>query len=131
MEESIPWFFSTSASQYVVLGGTVISVCLQILYHLGFSEVILLGIDHDYGLKKEDAERPGGLFVSGENFNVHHFTPDYFPKDGDDMHIDIVAMERAYELSHEAFKNAGRKVLNASPGTKLETFPKVRLEDVV
>ena len=134
VEKANPWFFSTSADRYVVLGGTVMFACLQILYYLGFSEVILLGVDHnysEYGLTS-DSTGERGKRVPVEDLQGLHFTSDYYQPEGvRKIHIDLTASERAYQLSYEAFENAGRKILNASPGTKLETFPKVRLEDVV
>ena len=44
---AVPWFFSTHPERHVVLGGSVMGPALQILYYLGFSEVIMLGLDHD------------------------------------------------------------------------------------
>jgi hypothetical protein len=38
------------------------------------------------------------------------------------------AAERAYELAHEAYLADGRRILNASPGTKLATFPVVEFD---
>jgi len=123
VEKSTPWFFSTCVDHYVVLGGTVIFVALQILYHLGFSEVILLGIDHDYGLKKKD-KKQGGVVIPVQKLKGHHFTRNYYPLGGN-AHVDLVGIERGYKLAYEVFKNDGRKILNASPGTRLDIFPKV------
>ena len=123
LTDANPWFFSTEADRYVVLGGSVIIVCLQILYHLGFSEVVILGLDHDYGFEDDKLKKKGGMYLKSENI-VAHFTNDYYPV-GVDVHLDIGAMERGYQLAHDAFINDGRKILNASPGTKLEIFPKV------
>ncbi|WP_309398967.1 hypothetical protein [Cerasicoccus maritimus] len=117
-----PWQFSYLPDRYIFLGGTVIFVCLQILYYLGFDEVVILGLDHDYGL---DLNKTGkrGKYVDSGSLSMH-FRKDYYRK-GEQVHIDMHGMERAYQLSEEAFRESGRRILNASPGTKLDTFQKV------
>ncbi len=118
-----PWLFSTCADRYVVLGGSVLAVGLQILYHLGFAEVITLGLDHDYGLSPEENARPG--FLKPSKDLDAHFLPDYYKQDGVDVFIDMLAAERCYRLSLEAFERDGRRIWNASPGTKLDILPTV------
>jgi len=122
-----PWKFSYSPDKYVFLGGTVIFVCLQFLYYLGFSEVIVLGLDHDYGVDNDNVPKEGKV-VDGDKLSAH-FTKDYYRK-GEQVHVDIHGMERAYELAKEAFDADGRRILNASPGTKLETFEKVEFDSL-
>jgi len=129
LQKESPWFFSYSPDRYIVLGGTVIFVCLQILFYLGFSEVILLGIDHDYGIAKEKLG-PRGLLYSTKKLDAH-FTDKYYPKDCGKVHIDIAGSERGYKLANEAFKKAGRSIVNATPGTKLDVFPFVKFSDVI
>jgi len=125
--DSVPWFFSMSPHRYVVLGGTVIFVALQILYHMGFKEIIICGLDHDYGIQKNDLGKHGS-FIPTENLNAH-FTPDYY-KQGGNLHLDLEAMERSYKLAHEIYTSDSRTVLNASPGTKLDIFPKVEFDSL-
>lgn len=120
-----PWKFSYLPNKYIFLGGTVIFVCLQILYHLGFEEVVVLGLDHDYGIDKQDIPRDG-QYVNSTNLSAH-FRKDYYRKD-EQVHIDIHGMERAYHLANEAFTLGGRRIVNASPGTKLDVFEKVEYE---
>ncbi|GHC06825.1 hypothetical protein [Cerasicoccus arenae] len=117
-----PWQFSFQPDRYVFLGGTVIFVCLQILYYLGFEEVVVLGLDHDYGIDPNSVPK-SGQYVSSDKLGAH-FTKNYYRKD-EQVHIDIHGMERAYALAETAFRYDGRCVLNASPGTKLDIFEKV------
>jgi hypothetical protein len=114
--------FSTNADQFVVLGGTMIFVGLQILYHLGFSEVILLGVDHNYSIAKEQLAK-GGEMMSAKNIDAH-FLPNYYRRGGK-FFMDIESMEHACRLADEAFKADGRRILNASPGTQLDVYPVV------
>lgn len=120
-----PWHFSKEAHRYVCLGGSVIAVGLQILYHLGFSQVIVLGLDHDYGLTPEE-ERQEGFEKRAADLNAH-FIDSYYGPDTQ-VHIDVPASERAYQLAQDAFVADGRSILNASPGTKLAIFPVVEYE---
>ena len=121
-----PLEFSREASKSVFLGGSVIFVCLQILFQLGFEEVVLLGVDHDYGIDPKSMPQ-NGVVVDSKNLSTH-FTDNYYPQDTQ-VHIDIHSSERAYSMAANAFSDVGRKVLNATPGTKLEVFPKINLED--
>ena len=127
VEKQRPWFFSTQPDRYVTLGGTVIFVCLQILYHMGFSEVILLGIDHDYGIDEKKIDELG-VMVNSEDIEAH-FKKGYYPKGGK-IHIDLKGSLRAYHLANEAYNLSGRKIINASPSTKLDIFPKVDYESL-
>jgi len=120
-----PLSFSYEPHRFIFLGGTVIFVCLQILYFLGFNEVILLGVDHDYGLDKGKVPQ-GGVNVSSDHLTAH-FTKNYY-RSGENVHIDISGAERGYKLALNAFENDGRKIFNASPGTKLDVFPLKKFE---
>lgn len=123
-----PWKFSYRPHQHIFLGGTVIFVCLQILFHLGYDEVIILGLDHDYGIDPSQVPREG-LFVNSDNLKAH-FSNDYY-RAGEQVHIDIYGMERGYSLAKRAFDSAGRKVTNASPGTKLDIFEKIDFDRIL
>ncbi len=116
-----PMSFSTDAAGLVFLGGSVVFPALQILFHLGFEEVVMLGIDHSYG----DAVQ-GAVPVS----NLKHFKPDYYPGPAC-VHCDIPAMEHAYSMALEAWNADGRRLVNATPGTQLDIIPQVDLGTVL
>jgi hypothetical protein len=122
-----PWKFSHHPEEFIFLGGTVIFVCLQILYYLGYEEVVVLGLDHDYGIDKANIPK-SGQYVSSNSMSAH-FKKDYYRKN-EQVHIDLHGMERAYQLAQEAYSSDGRKVLNASPGTKLDTLEKVNYDSL-
>ncbi len=122
-----PLRFSYEPHRRVFLGGTVIFTCLQILYYLGFQEVILLGVDHSYTAPSKDAQ--GSYWLDSQKMQ-DHFMAKYY-KEGTQVNIDMPAMDRAYALSVEAFEQGGRRLVNATPGTKLEIIPKIDLEDVL
>lgn len=120
---SPPVAFSRNPARFVVLGGTVVFVGLQLLYWLGFERVILLGIDHDYGEREKN-----GHFTTADQIVGRHFRDDYYPAGGN-VHIDIAGSERAYRLAKEAFESDGREILNASSSSNLDIFPKVTVKD--
>ncbi len=120
-----PYAFSSAPDRHIFLGGTVIFPALQILHYLGFEEVILLGVDHNYG---PDEKRNEAYFTPSDALNAH-FKDDYYQKPTS-VHIDFPAMERGYQLSKEAFENSGRRIFNATPGTKLETYQKIEFDSL-
>jgi len=101
-------------------GATVTYVALQLAYHMGFSPVILVGVDHDFVTKGNANET---VTSSGEDLN--HFSPNYFGKGYKWQLPDLETSERAYRMAKAAFEKADRQVLDATVGGKLDIFPKV------
>jgi len=125
----VPMRFSTRADRVVYLGGSVLFVCLQLAYWLGFAKVILLGVDHDFGLDRSELVYGGTRLVVGKK-DRFHFSKDYLRPETT-AHCDMLATERAFRLALEAFQTSRREIVNATPSTKLEMIPKVELEDVL
>ncbi len=101
-------------------GATVTYVALQIAFYMGFSEVVLIGIDHDF--KKKGI--PHTLIVS-DGDDADHFDIQYFPKGFRWQLPDLRTSEYAYTLARDAYRADGRQVLDATIGGKLNIFPKV------
>ncbi len=112
--------FSTNASRIVWVGGTVSYIALQLAYHMGFDEVILVGFDHSYSIPKE--AKVEGRAITSTSDDPNHFHPGYFGKGyrWHDPRVD--RMERAYENARRAYDAVGRKVINATVGGQLEVF---------
>jgi hypothetical protein len=112
--------FSFDPSRWAWIGGTVTYVCMQLAYYMGFEEVYLVGMDHDYS-------KPSHVVTEGNDWTSHgddpnHFHPDYFG-DGYRWHDPQTdRMERAYEAARRSFEAGGRKIFNATVGGKLEVF---------
>lgn len=122
--QKVPFDFSLTPEEFFYAGGTVIFLALQLAYHLGFKEVIVLGLDHTY--REEDYKniKHSGYYYDTHNGDNAHFDPEYNPQ-GIKVHVDLDAMERGYAIAKEYFERDGRKIFNASPATKLEIFEKV------
>jgi len=112
--------FSKDVPHEIFAGQSVTIMQLQMAYHLGFSEVYLIGMDFSYALP-ESTKVEGCNYTSQED-DVNHFHPDYFGK-GKKWHdpkLDRVLL--SYEKCKEAFEADGRHIYNATVGGKLELF---------
>jgi hypothetical protein len=125
----VPLRFSKRADRIVYLGGTVLFVCLQLAHFLGFQRVILLGVDHSFGFDRSEAGY-GGKRIEVVGEDKIHFDRNYNP-DGHSMHCDMVATERAFSLSRNAFEKDGITIINATENSGLDVVDKVPLQDLI
>jgi Protein of unknown function DUF115 len=112
--------FSRHPEHGVWAGGTVTYAAMQLAYHMGFQEVILIGVDHsfaDKGLPNRTVQSTGP--------DQSHFHPDYFGEGFKWQLPDLETSEAAYRLARDTFAEDGRRILDATVGGKLEIFPKV------
>jgi hypothetical protein len=112
--------FSPDARRRLWEGATVTYVALQLAFHMGFDEVILIGVDHSFATQG----KPNTTVVS-QGDDPNHFHPGYFGKGFRWQLPDLETSERAYILAREAYQRIGRRVLDATVGGKLTVFPKV------
>lgn len=101
-------------------GATVTNITLQVAYYLGFKQVILIGVDHNYTTQG----KPNSTVVS-QGADPNHFNPNYFGKDFRWQLPDLETSERGYAMARQAYEAAGRQVLDATVGGKCQIFPKV------
>lgn len=100
-------------------GHTVTFVCMQLAYYMGFSKVLLVGVDHRYKFEGEPNQE---LIAQGPDPN--HADEDYF-SNGAKWHApDLVKSEEAYQMAREAFEKDGREIINVTPNSALEVFEK-------
>jgi hypothetical protein len=107
-------------------GFTVTFVAMQIAYYLGFSQVILIGVDHSFSTKG-----PNTREVVSEGEDPNHFSPVYFGKGVRWALPNMEGMETMYRRAGDAFEKDGRVMLDATVGGKLTVFPKVTLEEIL
>jgi 6-hydroxymethylpterin diphosphokinase MptE-like protein len=112
--------FSTDVRGRVWEGATVTNVTLQLAFHMGFQQVILIGVDHNYSA----VGKPNTTVVS-QGDDPNHFSPAYFGKGFRWQLPDLETSEIGYAMAREAYQKAGREVLDATIGGKLMIFPKV------
>lgn len=105
-------------------GSTVTYVAMQLAYYLGFKQVILIGVDHNFKTKG----KPHKIIKQEEN-DPNHFSPEYFK--GMKWQLpDLVTSEMAYQIAKYEFEQDGREIIDATIGGKLNVFKKVKYESL-
>jgi hypothetical protein len=112
--------FCSTLTGRVFEGFTVTNVALQLAYYMGFSEVILIGVDHNYV-----TQGAANQAVISEGDDPNHFAANYFGKGFKWQLPDLAGSERGYLRAREAYSQVGRRILDATVGGKLTIFPKV------
>jgi hypothetical protein len=100
-------------------GATVTNLALQLAFHMGFKQVILIGVDHNFTSKGE-----ANKIVISQGDDPNHVSPNYFGKGIRWQLPDLDTSEIGYALALDAYQKAGREVLDATVGGKLTIFPK-------
>ena len=114
------WVFSPDPLSGLHEGWTVTYVAMQLAYYMGFSEVVLIGVDHHFATQGDPNKE-----VTSEGSDPNHFHPDYFGK-GVRWHLpDLERSEGSYLKAKQAFEAEGRRILDATVDGKLTIFPKV------
>jgi uncharacterized Rossmann fold enzyme len=106
-------------------GFTVTYVALQLAYHMGFKQVILVGVDHNFV-----TQGAANQAIISQGDDPNHFAPNYFGKGFKWQLPDLVGSERAYIMARGAYSKADREILDATIGGKLSIFPKVNYDSL-
>jgi hypothetical protein len=111
--------FSPDVRGRVWEGATVTNVALQLAFHMGFEQVILIGVDHNFAT-------PGkaNTTVTSDGDDPNHFSGQYFGKGFRWQLPDLATSEIGYHLARQAYEQAGRSIVDATVGGKLTIFPK-------
>jgi hypothetical protein len=118
--------FNGDATGRLWEGATVTFVAMQLAYFMGFSQVILIGVDHNFTTKGT----PNTTVVStGDDPN--HFHPGYFGQGFRWQLPDLETSEIAYHMAKEAYAKDGREILDATVGGTLTVFPKVDFNTIL
>lgn len=112
--------FASDVCGRVWEGATVTNVALQLAFHMGFAQVILIGVDHNFATKGQANQT-----IVSEGDDPNHFAPNYFGKGFRWQLPDLETSEIGYALARQAYEHSGREVLDATIGGKLTIFPKV------
>ncbi len=112
--------FSPGLTGRIFEGFTVTNVALQLAYHMGFTEVILIGVDHNYV-----TQGAANQAVVSQGDDPNHFASNYFGKGFKWQLPDLAGSERGYTRAGEVYTRNGRRIVDATVGGKLTIFPKV------
>lgn len=118
--------FSTHIDYYMGQGFTVTYGAIQMAYYMGFSEVYLLGIDHNYSISLNEKGVPV----------MQNDVKDYFKgskASNAGLNLPRVVESTMAYMTARKFADAhpGFKVYNATRGGKLEAFERVNLDEVL
>lgn len=114
-----PGRFSTDLALGMHEGWTVTHAALQVAFHLGFVEVVLIGLDHRYdfhGAPNAEAVLDGP--------DPNHFSPGYFGHGQAWDHPDLERSEASYREARAHFERAGRRILDATMEGACPVFDK-------
>lgn len=119
---------------YCMIKATVLSLAAEMAFHMGFSEIYLLGVDctnpHDKGghftdnyATKEVAETDINRIKT--RMNAKTLTTKQIGDHIIDRSMEVYSLLNRYASKH------GIRIFNATRGGNLEIFPRVNLEDVL
>lgn len=117
--------FSEDLCHGICWGSSIIYSQIQMALYMGCSEIILIGIDHDYRLPPS---RQGRFYVhEGEQ---NHFHPGY-RKPGETWHQpNLDVLEVSFSRARARCAARGVPVLNASRHTRLEVFERADFDSL-
>ena len=95
-------------------GATVTNLALQLAFHMGIEKAILIGVDHNFADKGE-----ANKTIVSQGDDANHFMPNYFGKGVKWQLPDLDTSEIGYALAREAYRKAGREVVDATVGGKI------------
>ena len=122
---SAPFTFVEELHRPINPGRTVTYCAMQIAYYMGFRQVFLIGVDHNFKAQGKPNELQT---MEGEAPN--HFAPGYFG--GQQWQLpDLAGSEAAYGLARFYFEKDGGGIFDATVGGKLNIFPKVSYEEAL
>ena len=116
--------FSEKIEDHICGGGTITYAAIQIAAYMGFSEIYLLGVDHNYASSSfkdnnVSADDVAGSYFEGMPTNIKMTKPNT------DNSTRSFIKAKEYGDSH------GIKIYNSTRGGKLEVFPRKTLEEVI
>lgn len=121
---------SEDPSKYVTKVHTVTVTSIELAIYMGFKEIYLLGVDHNYTKK---VDRNGKIYrdptVKSSYFKGMR---DSQGKLGDGVsYQNVVSMNNSYELAKRFAEKHGVKICNATRGGKLELFERVDFDELM
>ncbi len=108
--------FSDDMRTCIYGGATVTYMCIQIAVYMGFKEIILLGVDHNYSITLNQYGK-----VERHDDIIDHFSD----KDKIASIPSLYKTELAYKAAKKYADEHGIKIYNATRGGKLEVFERV------
>jgi uncharacterized Rossmann fold enzyme len=106
-------------------GATVTYVAMQLAYYMGFSEVVLIGVDHHFVTQGT----PHKTVVS-DGDDPNHFDPSYFGQGLKWQLPDLEGSEKSYRIAKQVFEESGRRIIDATVNGRCQVFPKENYREI-
>ena len=111
---------------------TVICMAIQLAFYMGCSRIVLLGCEHDYIRR----------FINGEDFSNHHFYDESVsPTEGVTSFLSAISLKEwfanywykwhDFELIHRFAILNGIEIINSTPNSILDIFPRAPLASLL
>lgn len=113
--------FSEDVSKEIFEGMTVTYMCIQFAVYMGFSEIYLLGVDHQYSIEMN----PDGTMKKTEGVQDHFAS--------DDICTNVPQTYKSTLSYYAARKYADQhkiRIYNATRGGKLDAFERVDFDSI-
>lgn len=125
-EDPPPPRFSPDLALGMHEGWTVTYAALQVAWHLGFGQVVLIGLDHRY---RYDG-RPNEPHVM-HGADPNHFDPRYFGDGQAWDNPDLARSEESYRIARAHFEAAGRSIVDATANGACPVFERADFDTLV
>ena len=116
--------FSENAAQEVIEGLTITYSCMQLAAYMGFAEIYLLGIDHNYSIEVDK----NGKIIKQDTSVKDYFAGSSVNKPGNPPQV--VEMTYAYMSAEPYSREHGFRIFNATRGGKLEVFERRSFDEI-
>jgi hypothetical protein len=126
IHDSPQFKFSQDCSMSIYHGHTVTFFAMQLAFHMGFTNVALIGCDHNFATKGPASK----TVISGEKDN-NHFDPNYNSGGVKWQLPNLLQSEISYTLARDMYEAQGRSIVNATEGGNLEIFPRTQLSEFI
>lgn len=116
--------FETDLTRRVPAGGTVTFAAMQLAFYMGFSDVVLVGVDHRFSLTPDEEGSGPNAAVERNGADPNHFSSNYFPSGIVWQTPDLDQSSEAYRKALRAYAEDGRVIRDATVDGSLDVFPR-------
>lgn len=118
--------FSSCPIKGFYFGDTVMYTMIQLAVFMGFSDIILIGVDFNQVFNANS-----GVTDLSKEINVKHFHKDYFTPGQKLFVCNRDLIQASYDRAEAATHGGDSKIWNATRGGMLESFTRVDLEKIL
>lgn len=132
--------FSDDITKIVYHATTITYINMQIAAFMGFNEVFLLGVDHQFpqqwrispDVLKNPEKYINSTVIPGGYYKVRGVTQtEFYPSNYSGSAYCIEEVERAYKKARMYFEEHGGRIINVTRGGRLEVFERVNFDKLM